>query len=901
MRWGIVATLALALMGCPSDPSDPDGGSTGGGTGGAGGSSSTGGGTGGGSATGGGTGGASGVAGDHCGMVIELPANGGTFSANATAARDDYQGGCALNNQTGGKDLVYHVNLPTPRSVTFSATGLAQVDPVIYVRESPCETGRTLACADGSDVGETEMLFLPYAVGDLYFFIDGWDSSTSGESTVSVSFGTAVPPPANDSCAAAMPLTFVMDRASASGDTTGANNSNALGPDAGPAPSPTCTATAQLYGRDVVYSFTVGQGKNVAVSLSAPDGGLDPAVYVRRSCESTAAADELACNEGAFTLTNLDAGTYYLWVDGLNGTFGAFDLSVSVSDFAPPPPNDVCFSDGGTGATVVPPDGGNVAGTLAGATTHIASSCGAAGSPDVAYTITLGQTSDLVATVSTTDLTMQPVVFIRPDCSTNGFELACAAATAAGRSATATALNLMPGTYAIWVESVTTSAPFTLGVQVRPATGIPANDLCTGAIALSLPQTVTGTTRTAADNASSAFCSSGAGADVFYSVSLAQRSMLTARVTPTEDGGGWLPSVYLRGATGCLGDGGVLGGGSPGCANGGTPGEPAELIVASLDAGTYLLVVDGLSGTRGAFSLDVSASAVAAPAANDTCAMAAPLTFVNGVAEVTASTRATGNNHAAVGGCLGGGPDVVYGFRTPDAGMLDGGTVNLKAVAWSHNPVESSPSVYLQRGCLPDAGSVVCDSSAAIPFLQSRVTTWGARPGTAYSVWIDNVAAEPGGYFTLRVSMADAPPANDACPNAMVLPLNASLAGSTLGAANHFAGTIAADGGFYAGNAACGNALPGADVVYQFTTAQAGSYVVRVQPERGFNAALGVTRACMRGMCLDTVDSAGENLPEQIVVNAMAGTTYFVTVDSASDVPTNAAARGGFVVSVQSP
>lgn len=901
MRWGIVATLALALMGCPSGPNDPDAGSTGGGSSGTGGSSSTGGGSGGGSATGGGTGGSSSVAGDHCGVVIELPANGGTFSADTTAARDDYQGGCAFNNQTGGKDLVYHVNLPTPRSVTFSATGLSQVDPVIYVRESPCQTGRTLACADGSDVAETEMLFLPYAVGDLYFFIDGWDSSASGESTVTVSFGTAIPPPANDTCAAAMPLTFVMGRASASGDTTGANNSNTLSPDGGPAPSPTCTATAQLYGQDVVYAFTVGQGKNVAVSLSAPDAGLDPAVYVRRSCESTSAADELACNDGTFTLTNLDAGTYYLWVDGLNGTFGPFDLSVSVSDFAVPPPNDVCFSDGGSGATVVPPDGGTLTGTLAGATSHIASSCGAAGSPDVAYTITLTQTSDLVATVSTTDLTMQPVVFIRPDCSTNGFELACAAATAGGRSATATALNVMPGTYAIWVESVTTSAPFTLGVQVRPATGIPTNDLCTGAIALTPPQTVTGTTRTAADNASSAPCSAGAGADVFYSVSLAQRSMLTAKVSPTEDGGGWLPAVYLRGATACRPDGGVDGGGFPGCATGGGPGDPAELVVATLDAGTYLLVVDGLNGTRGAFSLDVTTAAVAAPAPNDTCAMATQLTFVNGVAEVTASTRATGNNHTGAAGCLGGGPDVVYRLQTPMVGMLDGGTVNLKAVAWTHNPVESWPSVYLQRGCFPDAGSIVCDSSAAAPFLQSRVNAWGVPPATAYTVWIDNAAAEPGGYFTLRVSMADAPPANDACPNATVLPLNASLAGSTLGAANHFAGTIAADGGFYAGNAACGNALPGADVVYQFTTGQAGSYVVRVQPERGFNAALGVTRACTRGMCLDTVDSAPENLPEQIVFNAMAGTTYFVTVDSASDQPTNSAARGGFVVSVQSP
>lgn len=900
MRWGIVASLALVLGGCPG-PTDPSDGGTGGGSTGGGGASA-GGGTGGGGQGGGG--GGTGVAGDHCGRVIELPAAGGTFTVDTSAARDDYQGGCAFDDQTGGRDLVYHVNLATPRSVTFSATGTGATDPVIYVRESPCHTGRTVACADATDEGQTELVFLPFASGDLFFFIDGWDAASSGESTVTISFGTAVPPPLNDACPGAIPLTFMSDRASASGDTTGANNSNVLAADGGPAPSPSCSATAQLFGQDVVYSFTVGQGKNVAVSLTAADGGLDPAVYVRSSCESSARADELTCGPGAFSLSNLDAGTYYLWVDALNGTFGTFDLSVTLSDWAPPPLNDVCVNDGGTGAVVLPADGGTVNGTLAGAASDIAGSCGTAGSPDVAYVITITQTSDLVATVTTADATMQPVVFIRPGCPVAGFDLACGAATGGGRPATASALNAAPGTYAIWVESLTNGAPFTLGVQVRSATGVPLNDLCTGATPVLsgvTTETVLGSTRTAGDNGSSAFCSVGAGADVFYSVTLAQPRQLSAKVTPLDDGGGYFPSVHLRGVAGCLPDGGIAGGGSPGCANAGAPNDTAELIAASLDAGTYFIVVDGINGTRGAFSLELATAAPAPAAANATCASPAALSFVNGVAEVTASTRGAGNEHAAFGMCVGGGPDVVYGFRTPDAGMLDGGTVNVKAVAFTHNAVDSAPTVYLQRGCFPDAGSVLCDALPQnAPLLQSRVNAWGLQPGTTYTVWVDNVVGDPGGYFTLQLSMATAPPANDACPNATMLPLNTSLAGSTLGAGNHFSGTGALTG-FYAGSTACSNALTGADVVYRFTAASAGTHVVRVQPERGFNPALGLTRMCARATCIDTADSAGENLSEQISFVATAGTTYFVTVDSSSDVATNGAARGGFVVSVQSP
>lgn len=897
MRWGIVASLSVALAGCPGPNDPPDGGA-------AGGSAGVGGGSAGGGAQGGG--GGAGLAGDHCALAIELPAAGGTFAVDPTAARDDYQGGCAFDGKTGGRELVYHLNLATPRSVTFSATAVGGTDPVLYVRESPCESGRTLGCADDTDEGQTEVLFLPYAVGDLYFFVDAWDVTSSGESTVSISLGTAVPPPANDACAGAIPLTFVGDRASASGDTTGANNSNVLAPDGGPAPSPSCSVTAQAFGQDVVYSLTIGQGKNVAVSLTAPDGGLDPAVYVRSSCESTSAGDELTCGPGTFSLSNLDAGTYYLWVDALNGTFGPFDLAVTLSDFAPPPLNDVCVNDGGTGAVVLPSDGGTVNGTLAGAASDIAGSCGISGSPDVAYVITTTQTSDLVATVTTTDATMQPAVFIRPGCSFAGFELACGAASGGGRPATASALNAPPGTYAIWVESLTNGGAFTLGVQVRSATGVPPNDLCTGATPVLSgvsTETVFGSTRAATDNGSSASCSVGPGADLFYSVTLTQPRQLSAKVTPLDDGGGYFPSVHLRGATGCLADGGVAGGGAPGCANAGAPNGAAELIAASLDAGTYLLVVDGLNGTRGAFSLELATAAPALPASNDTCASPAALSFVNGVAAVTASTRGAANDHAAVGACAGSGPDVVYAFRTPDAGQLDGGTVNVKAVAFTHNAVDSEPTVYLQRGCFPDAGPVLCDAlPQGAPLLQSRVNGWGLRPGTQYTVWVDNVNGDPGGYFTLQVSMATAPPANDACPNAAVLPVNTSLAGSTLGAGNHFSGTGAATG-WYAGNTACGSTLPltGADVVYRFTTASAGRHVVRVQPERGFNPALGLTRQCARNTCIDTVDSAGENMGEQISFVATAGTTYFVTVDSSSDLASNGAARGGFVVSVQAP
>jgi hypothetical protein len=278
----------------------------------------------------------------------------------------------------------------------------------------------------------------------------------------------------------------------------------------------------------------------------------------------------------------------------------------------------------------------------------------------------------------------------------------------------------------------------------------------------------------------------------------------------------------------------------------------------------------------------------------------ATLSFVNGVATVQGSTRDAGNQHAGAAGCMGGGPDVVYGFRTPDAGSLDGGTVNVKAVVWTHNAVESVPVVYVQRGCFADAGSIACDPAIpAAPLLQSRANAWGARRGTPYTVWVDALAGQSGGAFTLQVSMATAPPPNDACGAPAVLPLDTTVMGSTLGAANHFSGNGA--GGFYSGNSACGNPLPGADVVYAVQTPAAGMYTVRVQPERGFNAAVGVTTACAAGACRDTVDSAGENLAEVLTFTAAAGATYYVTVDSSSDLPSNGAARGGFGVSVASP
>ena len=152
------------------------------------------------------------------------------------------------------------------------------------------DAGPVLACADQAGPGRDELLSrLRLDAGDYYLVVDNYDRVANGRQAVTVLLEDVPQPPANDGCAGAAALVLDGGVAVATGDTWGADNSNA--PDAGPRCSPSAGAT----GRDVVFSFTVPPGppQDVTVSVAAPAGGLEPVLHATRPCAGP--TTELAC------------------------------------------------------------------------------------------------------------------------------------------------------------------------------------------------------------------------------------------------------------------------------------------------------------------------------------------------------------------------------------------------------------------------------------------------------------------------------------------------------------------------------------------------------------------------------------------------------------------------------
>jgi hypothetical protein len=94
----------------------------------------------------------------------------------------------------------------------------------------------------------------------------------------------------------------------------------------------TCAGGAQS--NDVVYRVTLPRRQIIRASL---ESDYDSALYIRRTCGD--AASEIACNDDeqdnrhSLVETTLDAGTYFIVVDGFRtGNAGTFTLDVQTSN-----------------------------------------------------------------------------------------------------------------------------------------------------------------------------------------------------------------------------------------------------------------------------------------------------------------------------------------------------------------------------------------------------------------------------------------------------------------------------------------------------------------------------------------------------------------------------------------
>jgi hypothetical protein len=548
---------------------------------------------------------------------------------------------------------------------------------------------------------------------------------TKGPADLSESAGDAGPPGGDaglaGACNMATPIVLMNNTATVMGDTTGAMNDTDSGNCGG------------ITGPDVVYTLALNAPSEVIAKVTPGDMKYDPVIYLRKNCVddlSEQACDEVGLGQPASVDAVLQPGTYFLWIDGYLGTKGKFQLDVTVMPPPPPPANDSCMSaaqltfvNGTAGAT----------GDLRTAMDDAMSSCANVAGADAVYTFTTNDVYALNAVVTVDQATpkLQPVLYVRKVCASNmkADEVICRVGQA-GAGAAVSLLNLSPGTYWIWVDSLGPGGKYKLDVTLSLP---PMNDGCgmpeplvfnNGAASANLDTTA------AANDTTSPVCGGNNGPDVVYTFTTQMPQSITATVTPDMVTPNFDPVIYVRKACGDVNAMNEV------ACNEQGPGKPASIMAPFLAAGTYFVWVDGLGGSRGKGKLDVTLGQAILPPTNDNYTMPLALNFVNGVATAMIDTTYAKPDTKSAG-CGGDGNDVVFTFTT-----MAEKTITAKVVPDMASP-SYDPVVYIRDLC-SDATllhELACDEVG--PGKAATATAFGAGPGT-YFVWVDGYSGSKG-------------------------------------------------------------------------------------------------------------------------------------------------------------
>lgn len=744
------------------------------------------------------------IPGDSCASPLVLAGTGGSDTNTLIGKSNDTTGTCG----GAGADAAYQFTISGARHVTVTADSSGTFDYALYLRASPCATGVQQACVvSAGGAGTVDILNLP--AGTYYVFLDAL-AGAGGPYTIQLTASSAVPPPSNDTCAAPGALP------SGPGQTLFGANDDYQG---------SCNPVG---GVEDVYGFTLASRSQVTVTGSAAG---DVAVYLGSSCGVT--ASELGCANAtssgleSLTVPDLPAGSYFVYVEGVNGYAGSFTPTITIT---PPPANDSC-----AGAIALSSGTTLTGQTLAVADDSASGSCAGAGlTRDVFYTFTLASRS--VVDVNVTNTSVNTTVSLEGTCG--GAEVACSATSSPGEAAHF--VDLGAGTYTVLVDGPPGGGAGTFDITYT-ATAVPDNNSCV-APAVATVGTTTSGTLVAATNEYAGTCGGGAGADVVYSFSLA--SPARVRTTVTRTSGTFDPVVYLRSA--CASAGSELGGGCSNASSGAIEIDDLDTV----PAGSYVVVVDSAGGVPGTFDLLVEALPI--PPANDRCPTPPSASLIEGVISHGDTFGARDDTTAS---CGTGGIEVFYSFTLSAESRV---VLNLT----NSVPLQA---LYVQGTCGVAGTQLACASTATPETLDLL-----DLPAGTYTAVVE-AEGSPGGPFDL-VYNTFAPVRNDTCATAIDLgsgaPPTTRTGDSSIGALDQESGTCA--GG------------PTPDVFYTYTLASARH--VNLQVTSTYDAAVSLRTTCNNSgtetTCQNAVVGPGT---EVIDIRTQPAGTYSVLVDGAGN------------------
>jgi len=345
------------------------------------------------------------------------------------------------------------------------------------------------------------------------------------------------------------------------------------------------------------------------------------------------------------------------------------------------------------------------------------------------------------------------------------------------------------------------------------------------------------------------------------------------------DGGLLVPTLFVRNQVDCRTDGGfnpdpnVLA-----TVSGRQASEGARLSVTSLDAGRYLLGVQGFPGvderlgpfsTTGPFVFDARRLPLPSVApANSSCSTVVNLAIDGGMAELRGRTNLSADSftHTCRSAAA---PDVFYSFTTPAVPVTDAG---FTALVWavSENLNEFMPAVSVTQSCGVASSTLDCGGGGS----RGLARVEGLPPNTTFSVAVSGTSPGQQGAFSLLVEVG-AGPANEDCATATPVALNTPVSGSLVGSRNHYS----RDAG-YSGDCSY-QAWEGGDVAYRFVPPVSGRYVASVNSRPGGSMSVNVFEGpcAVSSVCRDVYAYSSVNMPRTTFVG-VAGVPVHIIVET---------------------
>ncbi len=222
-------------------------------------------------------------------------------------------GSCAAGS--GAPDVYHELVLGSDSEVLIDLEASGW-DAIAYVRDDTCD-GTELECNEDW----SPSMVLSLTAGTYYVIVDGREGGESGDYTLTLetcSYGTVAT--GNGACTDAIAITA---DGTFSGDNTGLGNDIE--------PSTCASGSIGRAGQDVWFSFTLTG--STAVHLDTVCSEFDTVLYVLQgACDGTEVAcdDDSGIGYASSIDVTLDAGTYYVVVDGYYGySDGQYVLNIS--------------------------------------------------------------------------------------------------------------------------------------------------------------------------------------------------------------------------------------------------------------------------------------------------------------------------------------------------------------------------------------------------------------------------------------------------------------------------------------------------------------------------------------------------------------------------------------------